>query len=335
MRPNRNWWIVLGPVSVLAACAATRETEPVEQEISRVEAAPVLAERFERTIAWGHGPSELRRSAKVVQSVVYGPNAVAVAADGRPLVLDRLAGRVVSVDAASPLRTVASVAVDSEDLAAGSDGTWLAFSPVRAEAAVFDAQGKSVGTIAVPRALRDAVGFDFGPSRRIRVRTGLQEVIEIGSPAAPLALDVVMQSKREGALQLADGRGLAVQATEAGVSLLLLSQPAGDDTRSETQKVIALPGAAAAGRVVGADANVVCVRTESVSSKPAISVDRRVVCVNVDSSAVVFDEALPAPGLYVPRTDVAFNAGRLAYIRPTDQGLSVTSVQVVGKAVTP
>lgn len=335
MRIDRSWWIAVGTAALLAACAGSRESETLRETEGRVESAPVLGPRFERTFAWGEGQERFRRSPSVPESVVYGPNAVAVASDGRPLVLDRLAGRVVTLDAVSPLRNVASVGVDSEDLATGSDGAWLAFSPQRARAAVFDADGKSLGELAVPRELRDATGFDIGISRRVRVRTGYQEVIELGSPSAPLPLPVALRTKREGAYQLADGRGVAVRATDAGVSLVLVSQPADEAARSQIEKEIPLPGALTAARVVGGSGHVVCVKSEAVSSAPALSVSRRATCVNVATSAIVFDEALPAPGLYVPRTELAFGAGRLAFIHPTENGLTVTSVAVLGKEVSP
>ena len=44
---------------------------------------------------------------------------------------------------------------------------------------------------------------------------------------------------------------------------------------------------------------------------------------------VVLDQALPAVGLYVPRTEVAYGDGHLAVIRPTEAGLEVSAVRVV------
>lgn len=335
MNVDRIWLIALGTASVLAACGVAREPEPTRQAESKVESAPVLGPRFERSFAWGTGQDQLRRSPSVAESVVYGPNAVAVSSDGRPLLLDRLAGRVVTFDAVSPLREVAAVAVDSEDLAAGSDGTFLAFSPVRARAALFDASGKSVGELAVPRELIDSVGFDIGISRRVRLRTGYQEVIELGSPSAPLPLPVALQTKREGAFQLASGRGVAVRATQGGASLVVVSQPADEAARSQIEQELPLPGAPTSARVVGGQGDVVCVKSERVISTPALVVSRRATCLNVQGGAVVFDEALPAPGLYAPRTELAFGAGRLAFIHPTEKGLSVTSVAVLGEEVAP
>ncbi|MBK9000903.1 MAG: hypothetical protein IPM35_34720 [Myxococcales bacterium] len=335
MRIDRSWWSAVGTVALAVACAGSRESETLRASEGRIESAPVLGQRFERNFPWGQGQDQFRRTPSVPESVVQGPNAVAVTSDGRPLVLDRLAGRVVSLDAVSPLRGVATVSVDSEDLAAGTDGTWLAFSPLRARVSVFDADGKSLGELPVPRELRDGVGFDIGISRRVRLRTGYQEVIELGSPSAPLPLPVALRTKREGAYQLADGRGVAVRATDAGASLVLVSQPADEAARSEIEKEIPLPGAPTAARVVGGQGNVVCLKSESVSSAPALSVSRRASCVDVATGTVVFDEMLPAPGLYVPRTEVAFGAGRLAFIHPTEKGLTVTSVAVLGKEVAP
>jgi hypothetical protein len=341
MKTNRSWYLAGAAVAVLGACVGARESEPVGETRSAVaatraaEAAPVLPQRFERTFSWGTGAEELRRTPKVAESVVHGPNAVAVSADGRPVVLDRLGGRVVTFDAVSALRTLATVSVDSEDIAAGGDGTWLAFSPVRARAALFDVQGQPVGELAVLRELRDLVGFELGLSRRVRVRTALQETVELGSPSAPLPLPVVQRTKREGAHQLPDGRGVAVRAVASGVALVVVSQPADEATRSEVDKELGLPGALTSARIVGGRGSVVCLKGESVESTPALAVKRRVLCVDVASGSVLFDEALPAPGLYVPRTEVAFGAGRLTFIHPTEKGLTITSVRVLGEEVAP
>lgn len=327
--------IAVGASVLLAACAVTRESEPTSKRRESAVGAPVLGERFERSFAWGEGQDHFRRSPEVAESVVYGPNAVAVASDGRPLILDRLAGRVVTLDASSGLHTVANVTHDAEDVAAGAQGTWLAFSPLRARASLFDAEGKSVGELAVPRELRDLVSFEIGISRRVRVRTAHQETLELGSPSAPLPLPVTLAGKREGAYLLPDGRGVAVKATPAGASLVVASQAADEAARSTLEAELPLPGGPTAARVLGGRGSLVCVKSESVSSTPALVVSRRVSCLDVASAKVVFDEALPVPGLYVPRTEVAFGAGRLAIIHPTEAGLEVTSVRVAGEEVAP
>lgn len=334
MTNERAWRASLCIAGCLAACAVARESEPTQKNQARVASAE-LAERFERNIPWGESAAQLRRSPALKESVVYGPNAVAVLPDGRPIVLDRLAGRVVVVDSVAPLRTLAAVSVDTEALAAGSDGTWLAFSPLRSRAQLFDAAGASVGELAVPRELRDTVDFEIGSSRRVRARSAHQEVIELGSPSAPLPLNVALETKREGALQLPDGRGVAVRAKDGVLHLLVVSQSADEQARSEIEKEIWLPGAFTAARVIGGRGNVVCLRTETVSSSPALSVSRRALCADALTGNVVFDEALPAPGIYTPRTELAFGAGRLAFIHPTEAGLTVTSVRVLEKEVAP
>jgi len=332
---KQGWLWGAGALASFVACAVAEKSETTAPGASKLESAPVLGERFERTFAWGTAEDAFRRTPAVPESVVYGPSAVAVAHDGRPLVLDRLAGRVVTLDATSTLRSVATVPVDAEGIAAGADGTWLTWSPVRARVAVFDAHGRGVGELAVPRELIDAVSFDLGISRRVRLRTGYQETLELGSPSAPLPLPVALRTKREGAYQLADGRGVAARAGAGGASLVVVSQPADEAARSQIEKELPLPGAPSAARVIGGEGNVVCVKSERVTSTPALSVSRRASCLDVTSGAVVFDEALPAPGLYVPRTEVAFGAGRLAFIHPTEKGLTVTSVAVLGKEVAP
>src|SRR5262245_54445404 len=156
-------------------CASNARDEKTSK---RTQTLSSTSEHFERVIAWGVGNDQLKLQPHVPESVAYGPNAVAALPDGRALILDRLAGRVVRVSAAAPtLETVATVPVDSEELVAGTDGSFLAFSPVRARAWVFDRDARGVGEVEVPRALRDLSSLGLGPSHRVLVRNGYQETM--------------------------------------------------------------------------------------------------------------------------------------------------------------
>lgn len=320
--------------AAFAACAVASGPERATQSHAQAQSADApLPERFERVLPWGAGDEQLRSKPALAESVAQGPNAVAVAPNGHVLILDRLAGRVVAVDHQSPPKHVASVATDVEDFAAGADGRLLAWSPLRARAWVLDGTGKNVGEIGVPRELRDAQSLELGVSHRVSVRTAYQERFAIGSPAAPLPLPVTLRTRREGAVELADGRGVSVRVDQGAARMLVLTQAA--DERSQVVAEHPIPGTVTAARVLGRAGDVVCARTEQVTSTPALAVSRRAVCLRIGTGAVVLDQALPAPGLYAPRTELAVGGGRLAFIHPTEQGLGVTSWRIAGAEVTP
>jgi len=326
-------WILAATATALlvpfAACSQATGTDP-HGSATTAPLTQSLPSRFERQLAWG---TDVALQPAVPESVAYGPNAVAVAATGETLILDRLAGRVLGVGAEGQPRVVASVPVDSEDLIAGSDGALVAFSPLRATAWYFNSDGTPAGEIAVPRALRDLVSLSLGPSRRLTVRTSYQETLTVGSPAAPLPLEVTLAGKREGAYLLPDGRGVGVLADADTTRVVVLSQSIGEQSRSEIVTSHALPGSISAARIVGGQGSTVCLRAEHVTSTPQVVVERRALCVDALSGNVVLDETLPNPGLYVPRTELAFGAGRLSFIHPTKTGLSVTSWKVAGAEV--
>jgi hypothetical protein len=322
-----------------ANCASKTGNHEGEPRAAKTASAAKLADdaplpqHFERLIAWGDGDGELRLQPHVAESIAYGPNAVATLPNGRALVLDRLAARVVELDADSAVRTVAQVPADSEELVAGADGSFLAFSPLRARAFVFGADGQAAGDVLVPRALHDLQTLGLGPSHRVLVKTGYQETLVVGSPSAPLALAVTLGTKREGAFQLADGRGIAVRADANGARLLVVSQASDDSARSTVLDSHALPGNPSAARIIGLEGKVACLRTERVTSSPAISVERRALCMNVESGVVALDQALPAPGLYLPRSELALGGGRLSFIHPEPDGLRLVSDAVAGLEV--
>jgi hypothetical protein len=319
----------LGLGGAAAACHAGAPVTGDEPREATEHALTAMPDRFERVLGWGNAEGELRLSPKVAESVSYGPNAVALLPSGEALILDRLAGRVVRVDHENAPRTVAQVAVDTEDLVAGPGGAFVAFSPLHARASFYDRSGTPTGELAVPRELRELVALSLGPSRRLSAHTAYQETLSLGSPTAPLPLPVVLHGRREGARLLADGRGLAVRAKGPSVELLVLSQAAGDDVRSAVDKIIAIPGAATAARLIGAEDSVACARVEKVEGTTKLAVSRRAVCLDVVTGSVLFDEPLEAPEVYVPRTELAYSNGRLAFIRPTTAGLVLRNFRVV------
>ncbi len=313
-----------------AACAVARSSEPAQKSSSALERA-TLPDRFEVTLPWGAGPKSVRLLPAETESMAQGPNAVAALPGGEVLVLDRLAGRVAKVEHDGAIHTVASVARDAEELVSGADGSFVAFSPMRAAAWFFDEHGKSAGELAVPRELRELRGLSIGKSRRLSVHTGYQETLIIGSPSAPIALPVVLSGKREGAYQLPSGLGAAVRIDSDRAVFVVVSQST-QEARSKTVRSFMLPHSASAARVIGGEGDRVCLRTELVTSTPSIDVSRRAICIDAGDGAIAFDEALPARGLYLPRTELSVGGGRLVFAHPTPQGFVITSSRI-GKEV--
>ncbi|MEZ4226126.1 MAG: hypothetical protein R3B13_34590 [Polyangiaceae bacterium] len=301
---------------------------PTGQATQAISARGSLPDAYELSIPWG-GPQGFTLRQAESESVAYGPNAVAVAADGSSLILDRLAGRIARVSPSGGVSTFAAVAVDTEDLVAGAESV-VAFSPVRARAIFFDGAGTSVGELAVPRELREITRLSLAPSRRLVAHTGFQESLELGSPSAPMALEVTLAGKREGSYRLPDGMGVAVRAIGGRAELLVMRQREGS-ARSQVERSFTLGGEVTAGRVIGGSGSTVCVRTERVRSLPQIEVSRRIVCLDATDGSARLSLVLPPPGIYQPRTEAAIAAGRLSFIVATESGLLLHNRRIDGE----
>ena len=247
-----------------------------------------------------------------------GPSAIALDAQGRTWVLDRLNGRVVRVG--ERVEASIPVAPDAELLAIGADGTIATYSALRSRVALTTATGASLGEVAVPRALGAIGAIAIGASHRVSVTVALQERFELGSPRFPMPLEVTLQGKHEGTFAVSGGRGVAVKAQRSG-ALLLIATPTAD-------KAMVVPRplgvTATAARIVGVDGTVACVRTETLRHATTIEVARQLLCMDVDTGAIALDIELPAPGAYAPRTELAVGAGTVALMTPTATGLQIT-----------
>ncbi|MBW2458330.1 MAG: hypothetical protein JRI68_27755 [Deltaproteobacteria bacterium] len=272
--------------------------------------------------SWGDGPAELALIPPGFETVASGPSAVALTPGATPLILDRLAGRVVRVTGDGRLVALATVPVDAEELATSSDGSLITFSPLRATAWVYDADGQAAGELPVPRALHQLLHVELGPSRTVQVRTGYQELIDLGSSAAPLPLAVALKTKKEGAALLSDGRGLSASVTDGHAQLQVVRQATAEQ-HATVEAAHPIAGSVTAARIVGTFGTTACLRLERVESTPEITVSRRAFCVDVTDGTVIFDRELPAPGLYVPRRELAVGGGHLAFIHPTQEGLTL------------
>jgi len=80
-----------------------------------------------------------------------------------------------------------------------------------------------------------------------------------------------------------------------------------------------------ASRIIGIWASIVCLRTEHISGRPAISVRRRLTCVDVDHATLKLDEDLGLPGLYLPHRELAMQNGTVAQLLPRAKALIIKS----------
>ncbi len=277
-------------------------------------------------LPWGHGPGAVGLRPRGPETMALGPSAVAVSRDGAVLVLDRLNGRVLRVDAGGRVAEAAAVPRDSEDLAAGPQGGLAAFSPLRARVWLRDGRGEPAGELAVPRLFREVRRVGLGVSLTVTVHDAHQETYHLGSPSAPSNLEAAMTSRREGAFVLDDGAGVAVLLRRGMPELLrLLPGP-----RARVVGRHLLPRRALAARIIGAAGNAVCLRTEDQHPTRVDEIDRRVVCLDATSGRLLLDRRLPAPGLYLPRRELAMGGDptRLALIHPGPLGLQVKTWRV-------
>jgi len=321
--------ILIAVAALGAGCTAPQDA----LETRPAAASTPPAADWERTLPWGVGDGQATFRPGQPERLAEGPSAVAVGPDGDVLVLDRLSRRVLRVPASGTgaVRMAAGVPEDAEDLAVGPDGGLAAHSLLRARVFFYAADGAAAGELAVPRALPAPRGLVIGASRQTRIHTAFQETYPLGSPTAPQLLAAVLHGKRRGAAFLPDGRGVRVARRADGAVRLL----AGDHRDGQTMTEVPVPGAPAlAARVIGASGATVCLRVERAATGPGLAVRREAVCLDALTGAVRVRQALPDPGPYVPRTEVAVGGhpARLAWIRPTAAGLGVGSVALEGRA---
>jgi hypothetical protein len=280
------------------------------------------------TVPWGTGARGLSLRAAQPEALAYGPSSIAVADDGRIYVTDGEASRIAILDGISTgaptLATFAPAPRDVRDLALSKDGALAYTRTMSRDVTVLEPEGNVSGTLKMAPALGDYDGVAFGPSRRVIVETPFQQSFTLGSAHAPMALESTLVGKKEGVGQLSQGRAVSVVH---GVN--------GDLTlRVHTAEGIAssfrIPDGDT-GHIVGARGDVACVRIEHVApGATPISVTREIFCANVTTKTTVLRADLGAPGIYVPRRELALGAGKLAFMKPTDSGLAVTVWNVEG-----
>jgi len=333
----RGFFVVTALLALMAGCATDGGGSGAAATTKAATSTVRSGTGFERLVAWGNGSAEVGGTPRGTERMAEGPTAVAVGPDGAPYVLDRLNGRVLRVTSRA-VETVAAVPVDSEDLAVAADSATgvvlAAWSPVRARVWL-RAGGQEVGRVTVPRVLRLARGIALVGSRQVLVRNAHQETYRLGSPAAGRTLAAVLRSKREGAFFLADGSGVQVRRRVADGRAEVLVLGAGE--RTTVTRRILLDDVVMAVRLVGVAAGHLCLRLEKADNAATrgIGVRREALCLRVDDGAEVLRKALPPPGRYLPRRDLAVGGSpaRLVFMHPTSAGLDL-QVWALGGATT-
>jgi hypothetical protein len=253
---------------------------------------------------------------------------VAVLPTGAALILDQLAERVVGVaDEGSPV-PVAQVPIDAMDLVAGPDGAFAAYSKVRAQAWLHAPSGSPLGAMEVPRSFMFIQRLALETAGSLHIVSDGQDIVELGSPTAPIPEITARRARRYGAALRPDGRGVFVHVKQGHGQVHLLAQPDRERDRPTVVKRHDIPGKVTAARIVGTHLDTTCMRVEKVESTPEIHVDRRALCLDTESGRVLLDEDLPPPGLYGPWSEIAMVGNRMAFIRPGDEGMRVIGWRV-------
>ena len=324
---------------VVGCVVADGERDGVEHTATAATSAEGAC--WQTTLAWGDGAGQVGLVPAAPGRAARGPQALAIDGDGEVFVLDNVNGRVLAIEPTGEARVaVAKVAAHSEDLALAPDGAIATYSPLLATVSIADASGAPAGEVAVSRSLRHVRGISMQSSRRVVVHSAYQETFPVGSAAAPLSLPETLHGKREGAALLPGERGVIARASGDGAvelqvvrALSMDSVTTGD--RQRTLATLPVPGAASAGRVVGAADGLACVTLEQLTDGATVRVQRRVACLRLASpaGAVVFDEPLPAPAVYQPARPVALGGAPLAvaWMQPSDVGLVVRSCRLSGQ----
>lgn len=286
----------------------------------------------ETLLAWGSGAGQVGVMPAGEERLARGAPALAVAQSGLLFLLDSVNGRVLAVDRAGTAHAFAEVSRDAEEIAVGPDGAVAVFSPLRSRVWVFGPDGAPAGELAVPRSLRNLTGISLKSSRRIEVHNAYQDTFDLGSPAVPLDEPSMLRSKSEGAILIADGRGVKARASsDRTVEMIVVRNEHGKTENRHRETRYPLPLAADALQIAGATGNTACFRTETLDpAAHRVVVSRQVVCADTESGRVLFQSALPAPGAYVPRREVAVGGAKptVAWHHPETDGLRVVTCEV-------
>lgn len=249
------------------------------------------------------------------EQLAFGPQAVAVDPQGDALVLDSVRGRLVRVGGATTaLPFVLPPA--SEDLIGFADGAIAVYRPVDRGVHLFGREGQPQGSLRVPSVLTEVGLLEADASHRVWVQDAFQESALLGSPHAPLDDASVLRSRRDGVW------GGVEVIVKAGVARLRVL---GQGERKTIERELVIGRGVRSGLIVGRAGATVCARTERLIGGATVRVAREAVCVDTTTGRETLRTALPAPGLYAPRRELALGGSplQLAHIEPRAEGLVV------------
>ncbi|MEZ4313672.1 MAG: hypothetical protein R3F14_37095 [Polyangiaceae bacterium] len=317
---------------MVAVAALGCTADPPQEREDSAQARSAIAAWQSATLAWGTGDTEVGLRPGATDLPAEGPSSVAVGPSGEVLVLDRVNERAISIATSGASHVRASLARDAEHIAAGEDGAFAAWSPLRAQVSVLGRDGSPAGELSIPRVLRDVQRIEVGTSHRIFAVTSMQETWSLGSPHAPLDLASILRSKREGAAFLADGRGIAARMTDSGGEILVYRSPGGGaGEKTAVAWTYPIAGPLAAVRIIGATDTAFCARIERIDQDPqseAIHVEREALCVEAGTGKVLAQQPMGGRGLYTMHEDAAVGGSPpvLVVARPEADGLHLTRV---------
>lgn len=342
----RNSSLVLATLLVplglsLGACSADGVDDAAPGRTPALGEAPAATRRtavadFDRVLPWGAGDGAIGWRAPAEEFRGDGPSGLAVAPDGRVLVVDRLNRRLVAVDAGGAT-TLGTVAEDAEHLAAAPGGPIALYSPYRSRAWIHAEGGAPAAELAVPRGVGEVIRIGLDPSLRLEVTTAFQERYVVGGSAARLTPADVLRSKREGALgpsrEGPSGEGLALIALrgdDGEVTVRSVDERGARREDGSEARVVARLGRADAIRLIGRSAGHVVVVVEHVEQPDeAIRVTRRLVVIDAATGDEAASRDLPG-GLWMPREGVAVGGSppAVAFMVPEPDGLRVARLDV-------
>lgn len=322
-------------VGLLLSLALTACNTPLESDPSTAPKQLAQLDPVSMLLPWGGADlpdNTVGHRAGGAEYLAQGPTSVAIGPAGAVYLLDRLHRRVLMVRNNEVQVAASQVPRDAMDLAVGPDGALAVYSPLRARVWIYDSSGSPAGQLSVPRILRNIRGISLGPSRTVWLDSAHQERMLLGSPSEPHSLEAMLHSKQEGAFSLDDGTGVAAVLKAGGQAELLRLDDSGERVKVKARHP--LPGAPLlAARVVGVAKDVVCLRLErEQTGHPgfALHVARQALCIDAKSGTQLLKEDLPAPGLYLPRRELAVGGDppRLALIHPEPSGLRLRVIVV-------
>ena len=320
MLDSRMGLLILSSLCAVAACSTASSTvEPT----GTTEAA--LTSASTQLVAWGSEATAVGLRAGVPERAAFGVPAVALGPNGDVYVLDAVNKRIVRATGREVLPVAQQIPLDADDLALASDGAIAVRRTMSTKVIVLDPRGERIGDVDT-QGLGEVDAIALAPSRRVVVKSAFQETFSLGSPHAPQLPEAAYRTRRVGAELLANGDGVVTIVKDGAAELRVVGQARGDEGHATDRAAFAL-GSAASAHIVGVTGSVVCMRIEhaDLSQSAPIGVEREARCVDASSGKTLFHADLGAPGLYVPRRELTFANGRLAFAKPEKEGLRITT----------